>query len=122
MRSGPVLLVEDDPELRLLLETVLTLENVRVVVAKNGAEAFNLARAHRPSLILLDLMMPVMSGEEFRKAQLANAEIRDIPVLVISAHHQAPLAARRMRAAGCLTKPLDLELFCAEVRKRCAAG
>jgi CheY-like chemotaxis protein len=118
---GPrlVLLVEDDAELRVMMEAVLTIEGVRVVTATNGAEAFNLARKHRPCLILLDLMMPIMTGEEFRKAQLANAEIRDIPVLVVSAHYDAPRTARRMKAIACLTKPIDFEALGAAVRARC---
>ena len=114
----PILLVEDDPDLRAMMTTVLELEGAPVVVASNGMEAFNLARAHQPSLIILDLMMPVMTGEEFRKAQLANEEIRKIPVVVVSAHHEARRIARRMRATACLTKPLDFDALSAVVRRR----
>jgi CheY-like chemotaxis protein len=122
MRSERVLLVEDDPELRLMMEAVLTMEGVQVVTATNGADAYNLARTHRPCLILLDLMMPVMTGEEFRRVQLANPEIRHIPVLVVSAHHDAPRIARRLRAIGHLTKPLDFDALCAVVHGRCGGA
>jgi CheY-like chemotaxis protein len=107
--SALLLLVEDDPDLRDMMGTFLELEGYRVVMAVNGAEAYNEARHHHPSLILLDLMMPVMGGEEFRRAQLANDQIRGIPVLVMSAHHEGPRIARRMRAVGCLTKPVDFD-------------
>ena len=115
----PVLLVEDDPDLRLMMATVLEMEGHEVVVAVNGVEAFNLARAHLPSLIILDLMMPAMSGEEFRSAQLANDAIRKIPVVVVSAHHDALKIARRLKAAGCFTKPLKFDAFTRFVKRHC---
>lgn len=114
--GNPILVIEDDPDLQLMLATALELDGQHVVTAANGVEAFNLAQRHHPSLIVLDLMLPVMSGEEFRKAQLANDEIKAIPVLVVSARHDAALVAKRMDAVGCLTKPVDLETFSALVK------
>ena len=90
-----------------------------VVTAINGVEAFNLARAHRPVLILLDLTMPTMSGEEFRNVQLATPDIRNIPVVVVSAHQDASRIARRMRASGCLTKPVDFDKLLEVVARHC---
>ncbi len=92
-----------------MLATVLEFTGRNVVTASNGMEAYNLARQHHPSLIILDLMMPVMTGEEFRNAQLASADIRRIPVLILSAHHDARKIATRLNAAGCLMKPVDFE-------------
>ena len=109
--THPILVVEDDPDLLLMLATALELDGQRVVTASNGADALRLARLNRPSLIVLDLMLPVMSGEEFRKAQLDDEAIRSIPVLVVSARHDAEIVAERMHAVGCLTKPVDLETF-----------
>jgi DNA-binding response OmpR family regulator len=116
-RPHPVLVIEDDPDLLLMLATALELEGQAVVTAANGMDAFRLAQIHRPALIVLDLMLPVMSGEDFRKAQLANEAIKDIPVLVVSARHDAPAIAERIRAVGCLTKPVDLEMFGAVVKR-----
>ena len=115
----PILLVEDDRDSRTMLTTALESAGLSVVTATNGVEAFNLARAHRPSLILLDLMMPPMSGEEFRRAQLANADIRKIPVVVVSAHYDAARIARRMRASGYLSKPIDFDQLSALVARYC---
>ncbi len=109
LEGRPILLVEDDADSRQMLATVLTFSGRSVVTAANGMEAYNLAREHQPSLIILDLMMPVMTGEEFRKAQLANAEISRIPVVIVSAHHEAPKIAKRLKVAGCLMKPVDLD-------------
>ena len=115
-----MLLVEDDPELRLLLTTMLELEHKQVITAVNGQEAFELARAHHPDVIVLDLMMPTMTGEEFRAAQVATADIRNIPVLVVSAHPQGEAIARRMKVAGYLSKPVDLEALTTFVNSRTA--
>ena len=95
--------------MRALLTMALEVEGTQVIAAANGAEAYNVARAHQPALIVLDLMMPVMSGEEFRKAQLKNATIRKIPVVVVSAHYDAPRIAKRMKAIACFTKPPDFD-------------
>ena len=104
-----ILVVDDDPDSLQMLTLILQNDGHEVITATNGMEAFNLACEHLPFLILLDLMMPIMSGEEFRNAQLANAIIKHIPVVVLSAHHDAPCIARRMKAVSCLRKPLDLD-------------
>jgi FixJ family two-component response regulator len=57
-----------------------------------------------------------MSGEQFRKAQLADDALKSVPVLVVSARHDAALVAERMKAVGCMTKPVDLEAFSALVK------
>ena len=111
-----VLIVEDDPDLLLMLTTALELDGQHVVTAANGSEAFEQAQLHLPALIVLDLMLPVVSGEAFRQAQLADEAIKAIPVLVVSARHDAEAVAQRMKAAGCLLKPVDLEMFSATVR------
>jgi DNA-binding response OmpR family regulator len=120
--THPILVVEDDPDLLLMLATALELDGQRVVTAINGAEAFRLAHLHRPALIVLDLMLPVVSGEAFRTAQLGDDAIKSIPVLVVSARHDAELVAERMNAVGCLTKPVDLETFSTVVRALSSMG
>jgi two-component system sensor histidine kinase ChiS len=115
-RAHPILVIEDDPDLLLMLATALELEGQRVVTAANGIDAFRLAQLHRPALIVLDLMLPVMSGEDFRRKQLASEALKDIPVLVVSARYDAPAIAERIRAIGCMTKPVDLETFAALVK------
>mgnify|MGYP003580690051 CR=1 FL=1 len=109
--TDPILVVEDDPDLLLMLATALELDGQRVVTAANGRDAVHQAQVHHPSLIVLDLMLPIMSGEAFRQVQLADEAIKSIPVLVVSARHDAEIIAQRMNAAGCLTKPVNLEAF-----------
>jgi CheY-like chemotaxis protein len=111
--------VEDDPDMREMLALTLELAGMSVVMASNGMEAYNMARAHHPCLIILDLMMPVMSVEEFRKVQLANEMIRRIPVVVVSAHYDAPRIARRMKAKKCFSKPVELDALGKYAMKWC---
>jgi two-component system response regulator MprA len=59
-------------------------------------------------VILLDVMMPVMDGNEFRARQQSDASLREIPVVVLSAHADASVSAAQMRAAAFLKKPVDL--------------
>ncbi len=80
-----VLLVDDDPELRAAMSDFLTDRGYDVVEASNGAEALALARSRSPSLILLDMMMPVMDGSEFLRQRSAEAALLAIPVVVLSA-------------------------------------
>jgi len=118
--SGTVLLVEDDFELRDALVPILEYEGHRVVSAANGKEALDRLHAMpaAPSLILLDLMMPVMSGEEFRAEQLRDPQLASIPVVVVSARSQAAEKAARMGALACLQKPFDVEELLDVVRRR----
>lgn len=105
----PVLVVDDDPDSRTLLELALSSEGYPVVSAANGAEALVMARRFHPNLILLDLAMPVMDGFAFRAAQLQDPELADIPVICVSGRHDANQAARDLKCAGCVSKPFALD-------------
>ena len=84
--SKKILLVEDDDDLRDAVAESLEVEGHRVESAMNGADALaKLNAGARPDVILLDLMMPVMDGWQFRAAQLADPKHADIPVIVITA-------------------------------------
>ena len=114
-----VLIVEDDFDLRDALVPVLEYDGHKVVSAANGQEALERLRSMPPpSLILLDLMMPVMNGEQFRAEQLRDPRLASIPVVVVSAHAHAAERAARLGAVGCLRKPLDIDAFLDEVRQK----
>ncbi len=80
-----VLIVEDDPGIRETLAQVLEIEGYEVGAASDGRKALTAARREHPDVILLDLMMPVMDGWQFRAEQKLDPAIRDIPVVVVSA-------------------------------------
>jgi CheY-like chemotaxis protein len=87
VRSPPrrVLVVDDDRDNRELLVELLAGEGYVVSSASDGRRALEEARAMRPDVILLDLMMPVMNGWEFRDAQLRDPHLARVPVVVVSA-------------------------------------
>ncbi len=103
----PILVIDDDPDVRDALATVLEDEGYLVIPARHGAEGLDkLKQGPEPGLILLDLMMPVMDGYAFRAAQQENPSWAGIPVLVITAGTMEP----RAQALGDATirKPVDL--------------
>ena len=117
-----VLVVDDDPDVRVLLETYLGLEGFDVLTACNGSDALRQLRDMRPSVILLDLMMPVMDGVEFRRQQQGQADLRDIPVVCLSARHDAQQTATVLGVAECVGKPFELEMVAAALRRHCSGA
>jgi CheY-like chemotaxis protein len=86
-------------------------------MACNGAEALALARQHQPSVILLDLAMPVMDGFAFRAEQLLDPSLACIPVICISGRYDATEASRRLQIPDCFGKPVDLPALVSQVGK-----
>ena len=84
MTPYTVLLAEDDRFLRRAAEVVLTQRGLRVLSAGDGQQALDLARLHHPDLILLDLLMPRLTGTEVLQALRADADTRDLAVLILS--------------------------------------
>jgi len=84
--SRRLLFIEDDDATRRSLAEALQGDGFEVVTAANGREALQFLRdGLRPSAILLDVMMPVMDGWDFRHVQLSDPSLRDIPVLLVTA-------------------------------------
>jgi CheY-like chemotaxis protein len=104
-----ILVVEDDRDIRESLVEVLEDAGYRVTAAADGRQALEVLEAapEKPRLILLDLMMPVMNGFQFREAQLARPGLAMIPVLVITADANAK--AGTLKAAGLLQKPVKIQ-------------
>ena len=114
-----ILIVEDDPDSREALTMLLEGEGRPVVCASNGREALDqLNRAPAACLILLDLMMPVMDGWEFRRAQNDDPNLARIPTIVVSA-----LGDTDRRPNGgvvaYLAKPFEAERLIETVAKYC---
>jgi CheY-like chemotaxis protein len=105
-----VLLVEDDDDERDALAALLEQEDYRVLQAPNGAEALKVLEAQpdQCQIILLDLMMPIMNGWDFRRLQKRKAELANIPVVLMSAGAQIAFAVEDLDAAGYVTKPVEL--------------
>ena len=109
-----VLLVDDDPVILKLLQVNFEMEGYKVSCANDGVEGLEKARAERPDIVLLDIMMPRMDGLEVTKALKGDPETKDIPIILLSAKAQASdiQAGKDMGADDYLTKPFDpLELL-----------
>ena len=113
-----ILVVEDHADLRDMLSVLLESEGYVVQTATNGVEALKCLDDASPSLILLDLMMPVMTGDEFRERQLADPRYSDVPVICMTAAHDGRDRAARIRADEYFQKPLDFEQLLSVVRSR----
>ena len=105
-----ILIVDDNSDLRKLLALVLKNSDYDTVEAATGLEALKQARAIRPNLILLDLVMPVVSGDEVTTWLNADPLTRHIPVIVTTAFLHGPLVDRAIAcgAAEILYKPFHL--------------
>ena len=105
-RAKVILLVEDDIDVRATVRDLLAEEGYAVVVMRNGAEALAYLKRTTmlPDLILLDLLMPVMDGWQFRAEQKRDNRLSVIPVVVYSAHG----ARQPIDAAAVLAKPVGL--------------
>lgn len=106
-----VLLVEDDSELRNLLDLSLTPLGYEVLHAVDGLEALYQAQYHQPDLVVLDLMMPTASGDLVLGFIRSTESIKDTPVVVVSAHHDIANLAAQYEADAYLQKPFSLEVF-----------
>lgn len=119
MHDTQVLVVDDDFDIRDTLRELLEIEGLRVSIAANGREALQRLRdGVRPAVILLDLMMPEMSGWEFRGEQLRDPRLADIPVVILSATPDVRKTAEELHAAGWVRKPFDLDELIELVQQR----
>jgi CheY-like chemotaxis protein len=115
-----VLVVDDDYAVLDSIRDVLEDEGYEVLLAANGLEALKeLRKGTRPCLILLDLMMPVMNGWEFREEQLQDGGLAAIPTIIVTAHNRAEESAAELKAASCIRKPVRPETLLKTVEKYC---
>ena len=103
-----VAIVDDDHDIRESLAEVLGECGYETLAASNGLVALELLERERPSIILLDLMMPVMDGWQFRAAQLERPALADIPVIVVSADSNVGEKAAAIGADAYLVKPIRI--------------
>ena len=114
-----ILVVEDDAAILANLSRFLRLEGFEVFTARNGAEGLSAVGAHRPDLVLSDLLMPEMDGETLLAALRADASSSDLPVIFLtaSADRAERDAKLQLGASDYLVKPLDLQDLLAAVRR-----
>lgn len=115
-----ILLVEDDDDLRESLADLLRARGYEITAVTNGRDALQrLMSGPSPCLIILDLMLPIMHGWEFRAQQMANPVWAAIPVVVLSGVPDTQQHALNLNAADFLGKPIDLERLYKTVEQHC---
>jgi DNA-binding response OmpR family regulator len=123
---GNILIVEDDPDTRDMLAALLATEGFYAVGAEDGLEALHLLRSvrhrapHTPCLVLLDLKMPRLGGQEFRRAQLGDPTVAGVPVAVMSGATDIEQRGLALGAVATVAKPIDVDLLLNVVKRYCA--
>jgi PAS domain S-box-containing protein len=121
--SARVLVVDDDSDARGALADVFEEAGYSVATAANGAEALDALRAGEPpSVILLDLVMPVMNGFEFRRAQRQDPAFAGIPTVVLTGSVEGQTRRSELEGTEILTKPVDIQDLVALAARWRAAG
>ncbi len=122
MPTPVIAVVEDDPDIRELLDQLLTLAGYRVLLFQRGTDAYEQFRRSKPDLVILDLWLETEAGGETVLGLLEqDVMTRDIPVIVCSGHIAVlkdKAAAFRQRGYGVVPKPFNLDALLAAVRAR----
>src|SRR5512138_145163 len=116
--SRLLLIVEDIPGIRELLELTLRFKSYDVMAAQNGREALEMLRKRRPALIVTDILMPHMDGFSLIYELRKDKNTRDIPVVFLSATYVSPEDkdfATTLGAARFIEKPIDMDAFLSTV-------
>jgi CheY-like chemotaxis protein len=111
---GPILIVEDVPNIRQLLEVTLSFKGYPVITARHGEEALEKVAEERPALIISDIMMPHMDGFGMTQKIRIDPKTRNIPIILISATYVSPEDrefALKLGAVRFLEKPVDTDEF-----------
>lgn len=114
-----VLVIDDNDDIRECLAELLEDEGYEVTTSENGEQAREILQQKRPCLVIMDLMMPVLDGWALRAWMLAQPDLADIPVLLLSARPDVDEEAHRLRAVAGLTKPMSIERLFEHVAEHC---
>lgn len=118
MEGKKILIVDDDEELHILYGLYLRGESFQIQKAYNGREAFEVMDKETPDLIVLDMIMPVMDGEEFLKKLHHEPRFKEIPIIIASVNEKIP--ARMFEIANIyatLKKPFTIETLVNKIRE-----
>jgi len=117
--SQTIMLVEDDPSTRELIETCLDTTGYDVRTAGNGREALAILKDEAPCLMVVDLNMPVMDGAELRRQQLRIPSVSDVPFILLSAADDAAQIGRELGIDEVIPKPFDADRLLRAVATYC---
>ncbi len=112
-----VLIVDDDKDIVDALTTILNMEGFSVRTAYNGADCLKEVRTNKPAIVLLDLMLPDISGKDVAKTLASELDSNAVPIIIISAAREAKETAKEVGAKACIEKPFDLQELINTVNK-----
>jgi PAS domain S-box-containing protein len=119
-QQGPVLVIDDDADVRTLLDAALRKQGYEVEMAADGESGLTLANTRRPGLILLDMRMPKMDGFAVLRSLKASSATADIPVVAMMGHTDPKSSARAqalaLGASDFVAKPFDINMLVEEIR------
>lgn len=117
-RPPRVLVADDDPAIRLICATWLSLDGYEVIEATNGQDALDLALTGAPDAVLLDISMPTLDGFDVAAALRADDRTRDVPLVFLTGETGPHVTERaeELGAAGFFTKPFDPDTVAAFIR------
>jgi CheY-like chemotaxis protein len=105
-----ILVVEDDPDERELLQTLLKLSGFEVVVAADGQEGFERAKTEAPDLVITDISMPRLNGLDLIRQLRALQEFKKVPILAVTSHgNEKAVEAFKAGASRSLSRPIENE-------------
>jgi CheY-like chemotaxis protein len=113
-----ILVLDDEQNILIFLETLLRNKGYEAISASSVEEALEAARREKPDLVILDLMMPKQTGTDFARKVARDKELKDIPIIVVSALAGRELAVHKPVAV--FDKPIDPEKFIEAVEKALA--
>ena len=117
LQGQRVLVVDDDPNIRRMIIAALRRDGYEFLEAPNGRDALDMMRAERPDVVVLDLMMPILSGWDVLREREQDESLRQIPVILVSASRDAEVASAVDKGiCAFLPKPFDIGVLSALVR------
>jgi len=102
-----ILYADDDPDIQGLIKSILNKEGYEIIIAKDGNEALNLTKTHKPDLVILDFLMPGLNGVEVCEALKKDNETRAIPVIMLTAYSTEKEKSLKAGAIDFLSKPIE---------------
>jgi DNA-binding response OmpR family regulator len=122
MSKPIVLVIDDDEPILLLMRRVLQQFHFEAMIASSGARAVEMARSHTPDVVLIDMKMPGMNGEETIGALRREAGLESVPIFILSGAPVERSEVRRIGAAGAISKPFDLVELVRRIREALPAS
>lgn len=109
-KNRKILIIEDDEDLHTIYQLYLQGQSYEVIQARNGREGLEKAESEKPDLIILDMIMPVMDGEEFIQKYRIERKNLDVPLIIASVNDRIPAALlEKGNVASVLKKPFPIE-------------